>query len=281
MNKSADAGQDVAMWIPPRAIMEAPILMRLIPSVLRRYAIWFKKRFSVEKRMGALFLIDQHNLIDRHLLVRGGWDARQVDRLFELAERFFPRDAGPRQFYDIGAHGGLYAILFAKNARIDDRITLVECDPVNLAQLQGNLFVNGLVDRVKVHPFAASDASATLRLNIAPDINRGVSRVDGGGPIHFKGTCEVQARPMDELWDGFTAPIIAKIDVEGHEDKVLAGMGRMLATCKAMLQIEIFPEKLDVMQKNLTAMGFRLLGSINDDHYFTNSETGDGERGAN
>jgi hypothetical protein len=47
------------MFAPPSCLMRAPLLRRLIPSVLRRYAKLFKHRYSIERRMGALFLIDQ------------------------------------------------------------------------------------------------------------------------------------------------------------------------------------------------------------------------------
>ena len=256
------------MWMPPRAIMQAPVLMRLLPSLFRRYAKAFKWRFTVEKRMGALFLIDQLNLVDKNLLIRGAWDREQVERFFALAERHFPRAKGPRQFWDIGAHGALYAILFAGSARPDDRIDAVECDPVNRAQLMGNLFVNGLVTRVSVHPFAVSDAAGSFALNIAPDTNRGGSRLDTDHVEGFAGTCMVQAKRMDDLWDGFAAPIIAKIDVEGHEEKVLRGMETMLAACPALIQIEIFPESIAKVTAQLEALGFSHLSSFNDDHYF-------------
>lgn len=265
------------MWMPPRAIMQAPILMRLLPSIFRRYALWFKWRYLVEKRMGSLFLIDQRNLVDKHLLVRGSWDAPQMDRLFGLAEALFPRARGPRQFFDIGAHGGLYAIRFAAIADAADRIAVVECDPLNLAQLGGNLFVNGLVHRVQVHPVAATDATTTVRLNIAPENNRGVSRIDRTDAISFSGVCDVPGRRMDDLWSGEALPLIAKIDVEGHEARVLAGMERMLA-CPALLQIEIFPEGLEAIKAQLAARGFRHLSSIDQDHYFTNREQPDGNR---
>jgi FkbM family methyltransferase len=266
------------MWMPPRAVMEAPILMRLLPSIFRRYAGLFKWRYTVEKRMGGLFLLDQRNLVDKNMLVRGAWDAPQQDHLFGLVERLFPASGGPRQFYDVGAHGALYAIRFALLGRADDRVAVVECDPVNLAQLHGNLFVNNLVSRITVHALAATDHSGTLTLNIAPDNNRGVSRLDAQGSITFKGQCAVPGRRLEDLWSGEILPLIAKVDVEGHENATLRGMEKMLRACPALLQVEIFPETLGETKALLAGWGFRHIHSIADDHYFTNQDCPDGER---
>jgi FkbM family methyltransferase len=266
------------MWMPPRPVMEAPVLMRLLPSIFRRYASLFKWRYTVERRMGGLFLLDQRNLVDKNLLVRGAWDARQQDRLFGLAQILFPKEKGPRQFFDVGAHGALYAIRFALTGRPDDQVSAVECDPVNLAQLHGNLFVNALVNRVTVHAVAATDHSGTLTLNIAPDNNRGVSRLDAESSITFKGVCEVPGRRLDDLWNGATLPLIAKVDVEGHENATLRGMEKMLTRCPALLQIEIFAATFESTKELLAAWGYRHIGSIDEDHYFTNQDHPDGER---
>lgn len=266
------------MWIPPRFIMEAPVLMRLLPSIFRRYAKFFKHRYTVERRMGALFLLDQRNLVDRHLLIRGAWEARQMDRLFGLAETLFPAARGPRQFFDIGAHGALYAIRFALTGRPDDRVTAVECDPVNLSQLSANLLLNGLTQRVALWRYAASDTNEMLTLRIAPDTNRGGSRLNYHGEPGFENVCEVEARRLDGLWSGEKLPLVAKIDVEGHEIQVLNGMKTMLTTCPSLLQIEIFASTLEATTALLASWGYRVIGSIADDYYFTNQAQADGER---
>ena len=49
--------------------------------MLRIYNYYFNKRCLVQSRMGALLLLDQISVVDRQLLLRGEWEAPQVDFL--------------------------------------------------------------------------------------------------------------------------------------------------------------------------------------------------------
>jgi FkbM family methyltransferase len=49
----------------------------------------------------------------------------------------------------------------------------------------------------------------------------------------------VRATTLDDhLGEHARAPVVVKIDVEGHEREVLAGMGRLLETCSPVLVVE-------------------------------------------
>ena len=62
--------------------------------------------------------------------------------------------------------------------------------------------------------------------------------------------------------------IAAKIDVEGAEDDVVAGMTTLLARSRGVLQIEILPGQGDGTVSRLRALGYAEATRIEHDRYF-------------
>lgn len=253
------------MFAPPPSLLNIPILKRLIPSILRRYAAVFKHRYSVESRLGVLMLLDQKNLIDKNLLVRGVWEPEQLSTLTRLIREHCMETEPPRIFLDIGAHWGLYSILMAKTGQFD-RILAFEPEPTNFAQLQGNLFVNQAVGAIEAHHLAASDHNGEVAIKAGPDFNRGRTLVSNKIGTGEKG---IPCRRLDDFLDLENACIVAKIDVEGHEAAVLSGMSDLLRRNHCLLQIESFGEDTHTIE-SLLGEGYRQLQRIGDDYYFSN-----------
>ena len=252
----------------PRAFLGIPILKRLIPSLLRRYARLTKHRYCVEQRLGVPMLLDQRNLIDKNLLVRGVWESAQLDYLGQGADALCRGAGKPAVFLDIGAHWGLYAILMRRTG-LFQRILAFEPEPTNFAQLQGNLFVNDAVHAIEAYQYAVSDRDGEVLVEAGPDFNRGrtlVSLKASGEPSEQQG---IPCRRLDGLLALQDACLVAKIDVEGHELEVLQGMAELLANNRCLLQIEAFG---DHAGKAAALLGerYRHLKQIGDDHYFGN-----------
>jgi FkbM family methyltransferase len=148
--------------------------------------------------------------------------------------------------------------------------------PAHLAQLHANLALNDLAGQVEVHPLALSDAPATLRFAPGPKTNRGMAHtIDGPSTGLLNKTpqseiIEVEARRLDDLLTLLGAPLVIKIDVEGHEGSTLAGMRRTLTDNRSVLQVEVLPEVAAKVSEQLAGIGYRAIGSIGLDHYFTN-----------
>jgi FkbM family methyltransferase len=171
-------------------------------------------------------------------------------------------------FLDIGSHGGLYAILMAREGVFKD-IVAFEPDPVNLAQLHGNLFLNGVTKSVRTLEVAASDAKGQAVFNVAVDSFRGGSRMDEEGDIALSHQITVQTERVDDLIDESGAILVVKIDVEGHEMKVLDGMTQLLGRNSFVMQIESStPEKLAAVTGFLAQRGIRLERTLHNDHFF-------------
>ena len=167
-------------------------------------------RGAVDVRFrGAAFRIHcERNLIEYALLLNPGYNRQDIDFLLEGA----PRDAC---FADLGSNVGLYSQPMALTA--PDGITLaVDANPKMVDQLTWNAAATGLENLRIVHA-ALSDRDGMGALQIRKDDLAIVSvneDSDGGIPLRRLETLLAEA--------GITALHGLKIDIEGHEDKVLA-----------------------------------------------------------
>lgn len=128
-------------------------------------------------------------------------------------------------FVDVGANFGYFTLMGAAAVGPAGRVVAVEADPRMSAELGANVALNAL-ERVTVVEAAASDAEGTARLS--------GFRVDGGNwgvssiaaELDGAVAVDVPCAPLDALLDraGVDGVALAKIDVEGAEGRVLAGM---------------------------------------------------------
>jgi len=144
-------------------------------------------------------------------------------------------------------------------------VIAIEPDRRNLAQLGANLLLNGLLDRVEIVANAASDRNGTRPFIPAAPTTTGQSRL-GDAP----GAVQVETIRLDDLVAGTGRTVFVKIDVEGHEREIIAGMATLLAGNRVFLQIESFAPNAETLTQDLTTRGFARLGRIDDDHYFAN-----------
>lgn len=263
------------MFAAPRSFQRIEPLRRFARSVWKTYAKLFKTPLFVEKRLGAYWLLDQLNIIDRNLFCFGVWEQDEIDRLKYLTRSVATGTEKP-VFLDIGSHAGFYAIVMAQSGMFG-RVVAFEPVPRHLAILNANLLLNGLTDTVEVHPVAVSDKAATLRFAEGPASNRGMAHtIDGLSTGLLSKTAEdkifeVQAVRLDDVLQlrGVTATL--KIDVEGHEEATLNGMLEFLKGNTCVLQVEILPDAVARVTALLTACGYRGQGNIGLDHYFHNA----------
>ena len=251
----------------PAHLQKYKLISKALYSLLRRYNRLFNTRFLVQKRMGAFFLLDQINAVDRHLLVRGVWEAPQVAFLSQLivANR---RAGEPLVLLDIGSHAAFYPIVLSQSIAFD-RIVAYEPVPVNLAQLRANLMLNGMLSEVEVVEKAVSNGEAKLEFIIGYDNNRGLSRIMDGTKKEKEKVIEVVATTIDGSSSYENSLIVCKIDVEGGEMKVIEGMMETIARNRFILQIEnVATRPISQLKELLESQGCKMVHSIAYDHYF-------------
>jgi FkbM family methyltransferase len=158
--------------------------------------------------------------------------------------------------FDIGAHAGNRARAFAA---LGCRLVLVEPQP-DFARVLRTLFSKSR--RVRVVEAAVSDAPGRVALSISdrtPTVTTlaaswrdARSREPDFAEVRWNRTLEVEATTVDSLIGQFGLPTFVKIDVEGAETAVLAGLTHMVPA----LSFEYLPRALD----QVTACAKRLAG---------------------
>ncbi len=138
--------------------------------------------------------------------------------------------------FDIGGNIGVITIYAALRHR-RARVVVFEPEYANLHLLRDNLVANGLGDRVQVYPIAMGDHTGLSRLHVQ-DLTPGAAlHTESQEPLL---TTESGERVIlsEGTWamtlDGFCQqaglwPNALKIDVDGHENQVLAGATETLS----------------------------------------------------
>jgi len=129
---------------------------------------------------------------------------------------------------DIGAHIGIHTIHFAKKAGL---VVALEPEQHNFLLLKKNIMVNRARNVVAL-PIAMSNSNGYADLHISAFSGTHTLDLEHGTRLNVKfiGRTRVRVMSLDTLIKNLKIDKvdIIKIDVEGHEDKVLQGMKEIL-----------------------------------------------------
>ncbi|GAA5233257.1 FkbM family methyltransferase [Verticiella sediminum] len=219
------------------------------------------------ERMGFRLLLDSTSEVDRCVIDSGSWEADQTRYFVQTLARL--QQDRSVVFLDLGAYWGLYSLL-AMRAGVQ-RIHAFDADPHNFAQLQAQIFLNLAATRITPHNLAISDAAGTLTFfdsRAHPDGNRGgVGVVGDDFPL---ATLRVPAVSIDEYLPLQDERIVIKMDLEGHEDRALAGLERTVKTNEVFMQVEVFEGNAQRILPVVERLGLRQVHALGVDRYFTN-----------
>lgn len=152
--------------------------------------------------------------------------------------------------WDIGAHIGLFSIYAgAKQRRGKGTVLAFEPSATNYAALNGNIFINGLSDRVTAYCLALSERSEAGKFHMTDPWAGSVLNAFGT-PENFRGTFTPtfsQGAISFSIDDavgtlGLTQPDHIKLDVDSIEVAILSGATTTLTRVKTLL-IEIENER--------------------------------------
>ncbi len=201
--------------------------------------------------------------------------ATKEPETLEWIERYFqPGDI----MYDIGANIGLYSLFAAKRLHEQCKVYAFEPEALNHAKLSRNIHLNGLSGAVLPCFVAVTDTLCFDEFYLNPDNFEkpayGKDLVPGSAlhsfgaaedcngrsflPFHRQGTVGV---PLDHLWRewGLDFPNHVKIDVDGLEEKIIAGASQTLEDRRLKSVLVEASAKIDssnpILQR-LTEAGF-------------------------
>ncbi len=247
-----------------------------IGRAVRRRIVNYLARFANRKKhachvRGSLIQLEVESEIDE-------FRARQYftkePETLEWIERYFqPYDV----MYDIGANIGLYSLFAAQHLRGQCKVYAFEPEALNYARLNRNIHLNGLSGVVLPCCVAITERLCFDTFYLNPDNfekmtgGRLVSgsalhcfgaTVDYSGrsfrPFHQQGTVGVS---LDHLWQvwGLDFPNHIKIDVDGLEEKIIAGGHQTLEDRRlksVLVEISRSKGESDPIFQQLTQAGF-------------------------
>lgn len=180
----------------------------------------------------------------------------RLGRFFETAEleAVAPHVPAGATVLDVGANVGNHAIFFADQCDAA-RVILIEPNPLALAPLIGNIELNRMADKLDTG-FLGIGLSDCAHGGLG--MRRHVRNL--GGTKMEEGTGDLEVRAGDDLFPDTDFDLI-KIDVEGMEMKVLAGLDRTIARCRPALMIEVDNEHLPAFRDWCKARTYREAGS--------------------
>lgn len=142
-------------------------------------------------------------------------------------------------FFDIGANVGFFSLIAARLVGPRGSVVAFEPVPANAAAIRRNASLNRLTN-VHVIEAAVSDDEGVAELRLDRHPGGAVLASPGSRDGRGKEIITVPRVTIDGLVERHEAPVptLIKIDVEGTEDKVLAGLARTAVRCRPVLICE-------------------------------------------
>ncbi|MCY4137875.1 MAG: FkbM family methyltransferase [Rhodobacteraceae bacterium] len=196
----------------------------LVSQLLRIFVKAHLRLYENGDRTPAVRSVILGDLISRKIILDGMYEHRE---LAVLSRELFPLLARDSTALDIGANIGNHANYFADYF---ERVVAFEPNPTVATVLR----TNSMARNFEVVEIGLSDAPGMLNFVENPQ-NIGASRItDEHSSIKIK---------VDKL-DSLVEPlklhdvVFVKIDVEGHEDRVIAGAAELLSTSQPVIAME-------------------------------------------
>jgi FkbM family methyltransferase len=141
---------------------------------------------------------------------------------------------------DVGAHRGLYTTWFARRVGVAGEVHAFEPNPMFHRRLAA---IGAYLPQVTLHPTALSSREAQTDLYVPRLAERQVPALgrlalEGGFRGVSHDSIEVKTERLDDV-SFLRPPSFLKIDVEGHELKVLRGGERLLRDVSPSILVEV------------------------------------------
>lgn len=204
--------------------------MGRVRQLVRR---WLRPSSALVKVDGLRIYVDPRTEIGG-VLWKGG-DFERQER--EIAAELFAAGDATRAIVDVGAHIGLHAIWWARRFQ---HAEVVAIEPgTAFMRLETNVAHNELGDQIDVIDCALSDHEGMGELYQAED--DAYTALSDTRRHRIEIVTPVELRTLDSIAAELDVPLgLVKIDVEGHEDAVIAGGRASILRDKPVLFVEIY-----------------------------------------
>jgi len=246
-----------------------------IPGALRIYNLLFKSFWpykNVIEVQGSKMFID---IKEESYPMRKTFEAYALNRIHEktTTELFKKVVKEGEVVVDLGANIGYFTLLAAKLVGKNGKVFSFEPEPRNYGYLKKNIEINDYKNVVAVQK-AVSDKNGKTRLYIC-DYDTGhhtINKFEGvrayaRGRLVKEKSVEIETVTLDEFFKGKEELIdVIKMDVEGAEALVLAGMDNILKKNK---KLQMFIEFFPLLIKKMGSSPSEFLKKLIEDYRFS------------
>lgn len=236
MNRLVRTAAALVLRHVPRAVRgrgrAADFVNRAFPAGPSGQKVW------APMRLGYKMLLDLRSKTEYPSYYLGDYDTIEIRTL----RRLFAPDW---VILDVGANIGFWTIPMASALSGGGRLHAFEPLASNFRRLAENVRENRLEHVVRLHQIGLSDQNAELRLSLREDFLSGAETGNAAIVIdrdddRFECTNIVVA-PLDEIEPtlGIDRLDFIKVDIEGHEDRFLAGARKSIQRYRPLIYLEI------------------------------------------
>lgn len=185
-----------------------------------------------------------------HILSDGYWEMAHTEAMASLVKEGMTA-------VDLGANLGYFTVLMSERVGAGGKVHAFEPNPHIAALLRDTIEINGFAARTSVHQVALSNSAGEIEFYIdkTRPMNATLIHKDNHDVV------KVPSKRFDDLPELAEADFI-KIDVEGAEERVWAGMATRLANPKPLtIILEFTPDRYPdagAFVDQFTAQGFDL-----------------------
>ena len=165
-----------------------------------------------------------------------------------------------RTFADIGSNIGAYSVLMSQAPSVE-KIVAFEANRSAALEMQANFLLNSL--DIEIQTVAVSDKNGALTFGTVSRLAGNNAVVDTSENRAFHKVEQIECVTLDDALGTCSGPFALKIDVEGHEEKVLRGARNLLGH-PCVIQVENFGEELNLPE------GYSRIAQIGPDWYYSN-----------
>lgn len=160
-------------------------------------------------------------------------------------------------FYDVGANMGFMTLVGARLVGPAGRVVSIEPEPDNIAAIEANAGINGIATITAIAAAAAAETGPAEVIGVRDTLWTRLAEV-GEHPMERERLTVPGVRLDDLVYvQGMHPPDVVKIDVEGAELQVLAGMPRLLRDRRPAIIAEMHGRNLEVCEL-LREAGYRI-----------------------
>jgi FkbM family methyltransferase len=223
---------------------------RLWTNWVEPYLAWHRHTFEAPTQFGPRIAGDTFEVLQQHVYYFGVWEP-VLTRWIE--SRLSPGDT----FVDVGANVGYFSMLASRMVGANGSVVAIEASPTIFERLERGLRRNHL-ENVRAVLAAASSEEGRQMVYLGPDSHTGLTATHL--EPHLTPESEVRAAALPALLTPteLDRARLMKIDVEGAESDVIAGLAPRLADTSSDLEIaiELHPGDRTELFETLGAAGF-------------------------